>query len=549
MNGLSAESALVEGLPLIVPAGVQRNENNAETFKPYDPLEVLGSTAPTAVAAPKPKKKNCGVFGQIILVIIAAVVAYFTAGAASGAIASAFGTTVGATTAAGVAAAAVTGAVAGAAGSIVSQAVGVATGIQDKFSWNAVALAAIGGGVGGGLNPTGAAAASWQQAAIRGVTANVISQGIGVATGMQKEFSWASVAVAGIAAGVGHEVSKNLPGAAHTETRIGADGVAHQVHVPASFSNTLVSGMAGGIAGAAARSLVEGTDFGDNLMASLPDILGNVVGNAIAGGIAKQMEEAREVREQKVPPDNAPISGGSGDDTLGPGNASHDTLAQSLTDAELEQALRFIRGDATPQTLLFNGDASAMTQEVQFDPVSDVIARATELLRGGVEQLTAEGVAARHAWGEFEEVTNVHASLEQFGRVFAPQGDETRTEYAVFYGYFADVPDVTLRTPVRTGPRGAGAMYDTLAVRRQLQDIGFVIIAHAHTHPGPQAVAEEHGVSRGDVDTAANEFDNRVTFYAVYSDRILRMTHAQAVEYDGYKSRFEGVVVRRWEPE
>jgi hypothetical protein len=27
--------------------------------------------------------------------------------------------------------------------------VGVATGIQDEFSWNAVALAAVGGGVGG----------------------------------------------------------------------------------------------------------------------------------------------------------------------------------------------------------------------------------------------------------------------------------------------------------------------------------------------------------------------------------------------------------------
>jgi hypothetical protein len=31
---------LVEGQPLIVPAGVQSNANNANTFQPYDPLEV-----------------------------------------------------------------------------------------------------------------------------------------------------------------------------------------------------------------------------------------------------------------------------------------------------------------------------------------------------------------------------------------------------------------------------------------------------------------------------------------------------------------------------
>jgi len=68
----------------------------------------------------------------------------------------------------------------------------VATGIQDKFSRNAVALAAIGGGVGhaGSLgigNP-----------ALRQMAANALSQGIGVVTGVQKEFSWAGVAAAAL---------------------------------------------------------------------------------------------------------------------------------------------------------------------------------------------------------------------------------------------------------------------------------------------------------------------------------------------------------------
>jgi nitrous oxidase accessory protein NosD len=40
------------------------------------------------------------------------------------------------------------------------------------------------------------------------------------------------------------------------------------------------------IADAATRSLIEGTDFGDNIMAALPNVIGSFVGSAIADGIA-----------------------------------------------------------------------------------------------------------------------------------------------------------------------------------------------------------------------------------------------------------------------
>ena len=40
VNGLTAESALIEGQPLLILVGVIRNTNNASTFQPYDPLEV-----------------------------------------------------------------------------------------------------------------------------------------------------------------------------------------------------------------------------------------------------------------------------------------------------------------------------------------------------------------------------------------------------------------------------------------------------------------------------------------------------------------------------
>jgi hypothetical protein len=99
---------------------------------------VRGARAGHAVLSPtnaKPPKKNkCGVFGQILLAVIAIAVTYFTAGAATAALGPVLG-----------------GAAAGAAGSVVSQGVGVATGIQQKFSFKGVALAALSAGIGAGV--------------------------------------------------------------------------------------------------------------------------------------------------------------------------------------------------------------------------------------------------------------------------------------------------------------------------------------------------------------------------------------------------------------
>jgi LysM repeat protein len=41
INGLSGQTALIEGQSLTLPAGVIRNTNNASTFRPYDPFWCL----------------------------------------------------------------------------------------------------------------------------------------------------------------------------------------------------------------------------------------------------------------------------------------------------------------------------------------------------------------------------------------------------------------------------------------------------------------------------------------------------------------------------
>ena len=262
VNGLVGDETLIEGQLLIIPVGVQTNQNNATTFKPYDPLEVLGNTSPTSPTPPT-NKKGCGGIGQVLLAAIAIVVAAYVgpymaklfSGFIQGANAGVAGAIAGGTATAAQMSAATTGTwlaagagatVGGAAGSIVSQGVGIATGIQEKFSWNAVALSAIGSGVGVGVMKATTGAPAWMQsAAVRAAATDAITQGIGVATGLQKDFSWASVA----ASGIGAFVAGRVPG------------------------GQIVKRGAAALASAAARSLIEGSDFGDNIIAALPSVL------------------------------------------------------------------------------------------------------------------------------------------------------------------------------------------------------------------------------------------------------------------------------------
>ncbi|GIU68139.1 lipase family protein [Candidatus Phycosocius spiralis] len=187
-------------------------------------------------------------------------------------------------------------ATAAAIGSTVSQAFGVATGIQEKFDWKAVALAAISGGVGGAVSSIAGPAQSMVGAAIRGAATNAISQGIAVTMGLQDKFSWAAVAAAGVGSAVGH----GMRGAIGAKPLSG-DGSSRDL---GNIGKNLVVSGADAIAQAASLSLVNGTDFGDNIRASLPSVLGNVIGSAIAGGIAEATSPEGRVNRAL----NAPIT-------------------------------------------------------------------------------------------------------------------------------------------------------------------------------------------------------------------------------------------------
>ncbi len=260
-NGLSGSETLAAGTSLIVPSKVTNIRNNAQTLEVYDPSRALGDLSPTAPRPPK-KGNKCGAFGAILLTVVAVAVTAIVAPWATGIIA---GNAV-AGSAAAIGAAVAGGVIGGVAGSIASQAVGLATGIRDRFSWKSVALAGISGGVGGGLGaafPGGAALGG----ALRGAVGSVVSQGIGVATGLSRKFDWAGVAAAGVIGGV-----------------IGGAGL-ESLDVDNSLRNHLSHAgvsAASAIAGAATRSVLTGTSFGDNVMAVLPDVIGSTIGNFVA---------------------------------------------------------------------------------------------------------------------------------------------------------------------------------------------------------------------------------------------------------------------------
>ena len=289
-NGLTANDALVAGQILIIPNKVTNIHNRAGVYRVYDPGEAIGDAMPLLPAQPAPPAQHhggCGAVGAILLVAVAvavtAIVAPYleplighvaVAGAGATGLTAALGGAA-AGTAAQVAAGAIVGAAIGVASNVASQAFGVVTGIQDHFSFKGVALAAISGGIGGGLGEvpglngfTGAAGIGRDFA--RGAIGNTLGQGIGLATGLQSRFDWAGVAAGGTMAAVGGAVSRSI-------------GDSMNRYVASGLSNA-----AAGVATAAGRSLLTGTDFGDNLMSVLPDVVGNTIGNGIAGIIQSQ---------------------------------------------------------------------------------------------------------------------------------------------------------------------------------------------------------------------------------------------------------------------
>ena len=232
---MQPDAPLQAGLTLSIPKATL-SANSASTFKPYDPSRVIGDANPALNALPVPQADDggCGGFGQILMIAIAIVVTVYTAGAASGFVGTfaetlsagagaltggAAGGAVGVAGSFGAGGSALgyagTAALSAAAGSVASQAFGIAIGVQQDFSWQSVALSALSGGVSAGLAgfaPLGGDASPLANLVARAAVGSALTQGVSVAIGLQRSFSWQSVAASAIGAGVGESVGRELSG-------------------------------------------------------------------------------------------------------------------------------------------------------------------------------------------------------------------------------------------------------------------------------------------------------------------------------------------------
>jgi LysM repeat protein len=406
-NGLSGGGAISAGQTLTIPNTLSNMHNNADTFRPYDANTALGDTQP---GTPKPPKQKCSVIGAILLAVVAIAVAAVTAGAAIAVLAPAAATAAGGGIIGGIVAAAtlsaplgalvVAGAVGGAVGSIVSQGLGVATGLQDRFSWKGVALAAIGGGVGAGVGKLGIFASLGKigSAVANGIVASAITQGIGVATKLQDKFSWAGVAAAGVAAGVGAFIGDKL-------------NIASILDDPslANIGANLLTGAARVVASAATRTLIEGSDFGDNVIAGLPDVIGQTIADTLVGSYVRSEAQAAV---------NAWIEAAKlGDAQTGGGDAKTVKINGKFLNMTPEQFANALASSHSPETrakvakMWAEGQnlpnfkiGDLKTANAKYDPTDGEFGTITLNARLLATSNYKEGFGSLAAWGVLEEI-------------------------------------------------------------------------------------------------------------------------------------------------
>uniref|UniRef100_UPI001427D9E5 hypothetical protein n=1 Tax=Paracidovorax oryzae TaxID=862720 RepID=UPI001427D9E5 len=216
--------------------------NSVETFQPYDPSQAMGSMDPV-LPVPAGKDGGCGAVGQLIVVIVSVVVAVYTGGIAGAML-----------------------------GNLAGQMVGNAVGVQDGINWKSVALSGISAGIAGELEGLKAfSGTDWQSVALRMGTANLITQGVGVATGLQSHFDWRGVAASAAGAAAGAAVGSALKDVTWL-SGLGETG--------AALARGTLSSMAAGVTAAVAR--------GGRV--SIQQVAVDAFGNALGESLAAAMQ-------------------------------------------------------------------------------------------------------------------------------------------------------------------------------------------------------------------------------------------------------------------
>ncbi len=213
-NAMNPNAVVAQGTSLLVSSSVGSVHNSAETSAMYDPGRAISDLS-AVVPPPQGDASSggggrCGGFGQIIAAVIAVAVTIYTGDPSAGnTFFDFFSTTLGLGKTAATAA---TYAAAAATGSAASQAFNIAIGAQNGFNWKNVALSAISGGIGGGLEASGLIQTgnATLNTVARAAITSAGSQAIGVITGLQPSFNWKGVVASALGAGVGQALGEQL---------------------------------------------------------------------------------------------------------------------------------------------------------------------------------------------------------------------------------------------------------------------------------------------------------------------------------------------------
>lgn len=271
-NGFeSATDAPAAGQSLKLPE-VTTNSNTAETFKPYNPHEISGSTTPALPTAPQPppSAQGCNALAEIIVIAVAVIVSVASYGALAGESAT-FAESV------------LAGAAAGAAGSAAGQLAGDALGTQNGFDWGQVAVGAVGGAIGGAVASKLVGANAFARGATEGAASYVGTYETDKLVGEPAHFSWAGLVANAVGSGAAAEIG---PTAAERKAGITSGTLAEKIEANA-------------VQDVVTRET--SVALGDNHVQSWQqigeDVFGNALGNAAIAGI-NHYEAIQQVQDQ-----------------------------------------------------------------------------------------------------------------------------------------------------------------------------------------------------------------------------------------------------------
>lgn len=490
VNGLLRDDNLTPNTTLVIPNKVTNIHNNTSTFKVYNAGDAIGNTQPTLPdppPPPQPKHGGCGGVGMVLAVVVAIVATVFTAGAAAvalGAVASGTGFfAAGAAVlsgAAGFSAAAIgAAAIGGAIGSAASQGFLMATGAQQSFNWKGVAMGAVGAAVTAGIGGylTDAAKAAQAAQAVTGVQAgtpagvasastvpeyfnvmgrqalgNALTQGAGVATGLQHSFDWRGLAATAVAAGVSYSVGRALSG----------------IQDMNPFAQRLAGGLSAGLASAEVRGNLSSQNIGYVAM----DAVASTVGNQIADSMASSSAPAAltDAQSQAMVMGYGPLTAQAAAGVVAAGVVNNPNPAQ-LDDATMNQIAAEWRAnhpvDDTQHYIGPSGDPDSVPQVAQGRKGGAAANIARQMEAQGLGGMFFGGLAGMATSG----VRQTAAGVAGISQAVADDAWRTRDTLIAPSATWLDVADAT-PTALRLIPgvngmieglHGASGLMDTFA--------------------------------------------------------------------------------------